>query len=92
MKAASALGRKHVRLSAFVVVVVVVAGLVLAVSAGARTNSSSKPDGLPGLTSKGAAGKVSRPARPTIAPGITSNRTAISTPYPKLTGLVWLPR
>ena len=52
MKAASALGRKHVRLSAFVVGVVV-AGLVLAVSAGARTNSSSKPDASPGLTSRG---------------------------------------
>ena len=38
------------------------------------------------------AGQVSRPARPTIAPGITSNRTAISTPRAKLTGLVWLAR
>ena len=48
---------------------VVVAGLVLAVSAGARTSSSSKPDASPGLTSKGATDRVSRPA--TGTPGIT---------------------
>ena len=73
MKSASALGWKHVRLSAFVVFVVV-AGLVLAVSAGARTSSSSKPDASqpaasPGLTSNGAADRVSRPAAG--RPGVT---------------------
>ena len=57
MKSASALGRKHVRLSAFVVVVVV-AGLVLAVSAGARTTSSSKSPASPGLTSKAATDRI----------------------------------
>ena len=39
-----------------------------------------------------AIGQVSRQTRATIAPGITSNNSAISTPNPKLTGLVWLPR
>ena len=68
MKSASALGRKRVRLSAFVVVVVV-AGLILAVSAAARTSSSSKPHAAPGLTSKGSSERVSRPAAD--APGIT---------------------
>ena len=38
------------------------------------------------------AGQVSRPVRATIAPGSTSNKTAISTPKAKLTGLVWRPR
>ena len=34
----------------------------------------------------------SRPASATTAPGMISNKTAIRTPNPKLTGLVWLPR
>jgi hypothetical protein len=37
------------------------------VSAGARTNPSSKPDASPGLTSKGATDRVSRPAADTPA-------------------------
>ena len=37
-------------------------------------------------------GQRNRPARATMAPGRVSNKTAIRTPSPKFTGLVWLPR
>ena len=39
-----------------------------------------------------ATGQLSRPASATTAPGRISNKTAISSPNAKLTGLVWLPR
>ena len=39
-----------------------------------------------------ATGQLNRPARATTAPGRVSNKTAIRTPNPKFTGLVWLPR
>ena len=67
MKSASALGRKHVRLSAFVVGAIV-AGLILSVSAVARTSSSSKADAAPSLTSKGSQGSKGSMTRP-IADG-----------------------
>ena len=71
MKSASALGRRHVRLSAFVVSAVV-AGLILSVSAGARTKPSSKSNAGPSLTSQGAQGSKGSITRPSAdAPDIT---------------------
>ena len=71
MKSASALGRKHVRLSAFVVGAVV-AGLILVVSAGARTSPSSRAHAAPSPTSKGSQGSKGSMTRPSAgAPNIT---------------------
>ena len=63
MKSASALGRRHVRLSAFVVSAVVV-GLILSVSAVARTHPNSRAQVAPSLSSKGthsSKGSLNRP-------------------------------
>ena len=71
MKSASALGRRHVRLSALVVSAVVV-GLILSVSAGARTKSSSKRPAAPSLTPKGTQGSKVSITRPRAgAPHVT---------------------
>src|SRR5262245_20345911 len=75
MKSASALGRRHVRLSAFVLSAVVV-GLILSLSAGARTKlgSGSKPTAqvAPSLSSQGSHGSKGSMARPSVgAPHIT---------------------
>jgi hypothetical protein len=71
MKSASALGRRHVKRTAFLVAAVV-AGLVLTISAGARTNPSSRSHAAPSPTSKGSLGTAGGMARPkAAAPRIT---------------------